>query len=594
MLIIRRSTLLLICCAVALGALAQGPPPPEYHATVGTGEQGNTNLQLSLPSGVFVGRHNMLLVADRDNDRVQVFDSVNQYVTTLVHGFSSPADVVQAPNGTVYVADRNNHRIQTFDEHYNYQGELSAAQGNSPDANFDQPMAVAVDAQGNLYVADYGNHRIQIFSASLGYLGTITGPSGDQLKKPTSVCIDPRTQEIVVADYGNHRVLIFDENYQLTKTLAGAASANPELFTDPYGVAVDSEGILYVSDQKHRVQAFNAALEPLFTVGTGRIGTTDSTFKYPAGLTVDELNRLYVADFYNHRVQIFSPPAPRVILSSPAEEWTNQDYSVTFSFNKRVVDFDVERVSLTNASLSELSTSDSTTFHGQVSPHSDGKVTVEVPVGVVHDHRGVANPLAGHHQLTFNTVPPQLDLFSPPGDTLGADTLLMALAVNEPISGLSASDITLHNATLDTLLAPGIHHQRSHWSDELLSSYDMAINTQGKLYVSVGGYRIQVYDEQLQFQEILGDSQTPDMVFSDPRGLFIDREDRLYVTEPDSFRVQVFDAQRNHLRTFRPGRLLEVDQGYVGHPYRISGDSRGNIFITGQQSNYIQVFEPGF
>ena len=159
--IICKASLLLICSAIAYSSSAQGLLPLEYVATVGTGQQGSTHLQLSLPSGAFVGKDNTLLVADRDNDRIQIFDSTYQYVTTLDHEFSSPAGVVQAPDGTLYVADRYYHRIQVFDEHYQYQGELSVAQSNSPSADFDQPMDVAVDAQGNLYVADYGNHRIQ-------------------------------------------------------------------------------------------------------------------------------------------------------------------------------------------------------------------------------------------------------------------------------------------------------------------------------------------------------------------------------------------------------------------------------------------------
>ena len=594
MLVARCAFLLQLGLLITLRISAQSSLPLIYQATLGTGEQGATNLELDLPSGMCLGQQNTLLVADRGNNRIQVYDSAFEYLTTLEHDFSSPADIAQGPNGTLYVADRYHDRIQIFDSAYQHLGELSNVLGHTPHADFNDPVGVALDAQGNIYVADYRNDRIQIFSNSLDYLGTLAGSSQDPISKPTSVCVDPRTQDIIVADYGNDRVLIYDKHYQLKKTLGGATSVNAELFTDPYGVVVDKAGVLYVSDQKHRVQAFNRLYEPLFSIGTGRIGTNDSTLKYPAGLAVDALNRLYIADFHNHRVQVFTPPAPEVRLSSSASEWTNEDYSLRFTFNKEVVGFSAQRIRLTNAVLSPLNTTDSIVFQAVVSPLSDGQVAVEVPAGAVLDHRGVANPQASLHQLTFDTHPPRVELIPTAQENSFADTLLLTLSLSEQTTGIDPAAIKLHNASLDTLLAPDLHFERLHWGDELSGGYDLAVDSRGRLFVTVGEHYIQIYDENLVLEKIIGGSHTPELVLKGPQSIFLDQEDRLYMAEPDSFRVRVFDDQQNLIRTFYPGRLIDIDQGYVGRPRRITRDSKGTTFLIGKNSNYIQVFDQEF
>ena len=66
------------------------------------------------------------------------------------------------------------------------------------------------------------------------------------------------------------------------------------------------------------------------------------------------------------------------------------------------------------------------------------------------------------------------------------------------------------------------------------------------------------------------------------------------MAEPDSFRVRVLDDQQNLIRTFYPGRLIDIDQGYVGRPRRITRDSKGTTFLIGKNSNYIQVFDQEF
>ena len=77
--------------------------------------------------------------------------------------FSDPNSVACNSRGEIVVADRNNHRIQVFDRNGKFLFKVgSFGNGNG---QFNQPGAVTVDQRNNqIVVADTYNHRIQIFN----------------------------------------------------------------------------------------------------------------------------------------------------------------------------------------------------------------------------------------------------------------------------------------------------------------------------------------------------------------------------------------------------------------------------------------------
>jgi sugar lactone lactonase YvrE len=72
----------------------------------------------------------------------------------------------------------------------------------------------------------------------------------------------------------------------------------------PKGIAVDSEGHIWVSDSlRNSIQVFNRQGKLLLIFG--RAGIDRGQFNVPAGLCIDSKDRLYVADSYNYRAQMF-------------------------------------------------------------------------------------------------------------------------------------------------------------------------------------------------------------------------------------------------------------------------------------------------
>jgi uncharacterized protein (TIGR03663 family) len=190
------------------------------------------------------------------------------------------------------------------------------------------PRGIASAPDGSLYIADTGNSRILQVDPT-GVVLRVWGsrsPDGE-IPPPPGTFIEPwglaldQSGNVYVADTWNHRIQKFDSagNFLLSWGYSGLLDEGNDRFWGPRDVAIGRDGKVYVTDTGNkRIAVFDEAGQFLFNFGMDGDGTVDE----PVGIAVSAEGRLYVADTWNQRVAIFSPEG--VFQEAwPVEAWAS-------------------------------------------------------------------------------------------------------------------------------------------------------------------------------------------------------------------------------------------------------------------------------
>ncbi|MCG6918583.1 MAG: hypothetical protein LJE89_13700 [Deltaproteobacteria bacterium] len=181
-------------------------------------------------------------------------------------------------------------------------------------------------------IADAENHRIRMVDTATGVITTFAGTgtsgySGDhgpateaRLNYPKGLFAD-QSGNVFIADTLNHRIRKVDPDGIIT-TVAGNGSsgysgdgglAKDASLNEPYSVAVDGLGNIYIADSKnHCIRMVDVTSEIIQKVA-GTCGSsgysgddglaTDAQFDEPSGVYVDGANNIFIADTNNHVIR---------------------------------------------------------------------------------------------------------------------------------------------------------------------------------------------------------------------------------------------------------------------------------------------------
>ncbi|MEO2032635.1 MAG: peptidyl-alpha-hydroxyglycine alpha-amidating lyase family protein [Planctomycetaceae bacterium] len=122
------------------------------------GEHGDQPGQFNAPHAVVIDRKGRVIIGDRDNDRVQIFDGSGNLQETWT-GFA-PFGLAFDNDSVLFVADGRANSILRLDSAgkvlQSWGGEKGKAAGE-----FSTPHMLATDRHGNLYVAEVSGRRVQ-------------------------------------------------------------------------------------------------------------------------------------------------------------------------------------------------------------------------------------------------------------------------------------------------------------------------------------------------------------------------------------------------------------------------------------------------
>ncbi|XP_068787076.1 tripartite motif-containing protein 3 isoform X1 [Struthio camelus] len=211
--------------------------------------------------------------------------------------FTNLQGISTSSSGRIVVADSNNQCVQVFSNEGQFRLRFGV-RGRSP-GQLQRPTGVTVDMNGDIIIADYDNRWVSIFSPE-GKFKTKIGAG--RLMGPKGVAVD-RNGHIIVVDNKACCVFIFQSNGKLVTKFGSRGTAERQ-FAGPHFVAVNNKNEIVVTDfHNHSVKVYNADGEFLFKFGSH--GEGNGQFNAPTGVAVDANGNIIVADWGNSRIQVF-------------------------------------------------------------------------------------------------------------------------------------------------------------------------------------------------------------------------------------------------------------------------------------------------
>ena len=171
--------------------------------------------------------------------------------------------------------------------------------------HLNQPSAIDIDDDGTMFIADTGNHRILAWRIDTNRGEVIAGGNGkgariDQLDTPVAILIDRINSCLIISEIGNRRISRW--SFQQKLPVGEVIISN----IVSWGLAIDDEGCLYVSDsERHEVRCYSSR-DPIRTgkivAGGNGQGAGLDQLNDPRYICVDDSRSIYISDSNNHRV----------------------------------------------------------------------------------------------------------------------------------------------------------------------------------------------------------------------------------------------------------------------------------------------------
>lgn len=242
------------------------------------------------------------------NRTVRIYGADGKLIGEAAPPNTTPANriptylAIDPATGDLWVSDRFSGTLFIYDRDGLYRGTFDP---NPPLPNW-QPMGIAFDGKGHVFVGDLAKPYHQVREFTLDGKGVKNFGKEGQFSFPNGITVGP-DGSLLIAD-GNHGRLVHLDATGKSLPGIGRGDGAGQLGL-PRGVALDDAGRLYVADatgQAINVYTLDGSNAPSYGGTFGGEGISDGYFEYPFGVATDTRGRVYVADWANDRIQVWS------------------------------------------------------------------------------------------------------------------------------------------------------------------------------------------------------------------------------------------------------------------------------------------------
>ena len=298
------------------------------------------------PLGIAVDKEGNLYVSEHDNHTIRLIRP-SGVVSTLaglagIAGssdgegsqarFKEPDGIALDNSGTIYVSDNNNHTIRKITPLGKVTtlagraGSSGSTDGPGTVARFNCPRGIAVGPDENIYLVDGRNNTVRkitpggevsTLAGKPGVAGSMDGPRKTALFDGLNCIAVGGRGFVYVTESGNHIIRSITP-IGVVSTLAGQAGlagsaygvTTNARFNHPFGLAVDKNGSIYVTDEADNTIRIIKPSGVVNTVAgrTGIAGSNDGAgavalFNNPLALALDTQGNIYVVDKGNNTIR---------------------------------------------------------------------------------------------------------------------------------------------------------------------------------------------------------------------------------------------------------------------------------------------------
>jgi len=381
------------------------------------------------------------------------------------------------------------------------------------------------------------------------------------------------------------------------------------------GLVVDSKGFIYIGDSgESQIEVFDSGFKSVRNFG--EIGTGNGKFQYLTAMCIDENDNIYTVDSYNAYIQVFSSDGKVIKKFGEKGEGDNKllnpsGIAILKSGDLIISDYENGvKVFSKSGEFKQLFTKDTRIYNPTgVAVDSEGYVYITVT-----DYQGGSSSILKYSQEGEFIVTAVSSGISE--SKLAGFTTSVCIDENYLyVTSLGSNNIYAQKFEIEKdPKAPlkFIEILSSYPKDGRIGETDIALPTSifakdSSVYILDGLInRLIVLDEAkklkgsiqspvLLYGYLYGNQKKPKGYMSNPQGVRVDSEGRIFVGDSNYHDVVVFDSEGEEINRF--GKFITqrgIVPGEFYNPTDLIVDLDGYVYVSDIATNVVQVFDPDF